>query len=260
MAKFEDDFEDGFDDDFGSSGFDDDEFGSSGFDSEDTNLDSEDSLFDKDELIMEDDIEVETLGETSDDEEEPEYSEDSTALKKTAIVAIIAGAVILIIIGIIIRIKSGSDNKANNIPEETEITVSKDEAGKEVEMSDGDNSDANNSGVDTENGGNESVTISQSNEDSGYIEIEPDDTIEELSTNEGTFTITDIKFYAKKADQIGSVSVITRLKGSISGLSGTFEIEIPYSKGLAVSVGNVFKITYKLGDKNGNKVIYDIEY
>lgn len=250
MAKFEDDFEDGFDDDFGSSGFDDDEFGSSGFD-------SEDSLFDEDELIMEDGIEVETLGETSDDEEEPEYSEDSTALKKTAIVAIIAGAVILIIIGIIIRIKSGSDNKANNI---TEITVSKDEAGKEVEMSDGDNSDANNSGVDTENGGNESVTISQSNEDSGYIEIEPDDTIEELSTNEGTFTITDIKFYAKKADQIGSVSVITRLKGSISGLSGTFEIEIPYSKGLAVSVGNVFKITYKLGDKNGNKVIYDIEY
>ena len=264
-----DDFDlsgDGFGDDGFGDGFDDgfeedsenefDGFGESGFEEEEEESDGVDTS----------NLEYDTNEDTDDTDGRFTNRMD---IKKTAIYAIIIGIVGFIIVAIIIRISSASKNKnvePTNVVETTNNDVPQiedGEGGKQVELNDNYTSETtdnqSNNGENSENYTSGSV----SNNDpqyKNYIEFQEDDGIELISENEGTFTITGIRHYAKIVDDLGTVTLVSRITGSISGLSGTFDLEIPYSKGIRLNIGNVFSIKYKIGEKSEKQIIYDIDY
>lgn len=83
--------------------------------------------------------------------------------------------------------------------------------------------------------------------------------------NEGTkikssFTITDIGYYAIPVNGQSDKQVKAVLTGSISGLVGTYQLEVNYSIGGQLNIGNSFDITYNLIEADGYKVIDGISY
>lgn len=77
---------------------------------------------------------------------------------------------------------------------------------------------------------------------------------------ESNFTITELKHYAMVTSSQNDKQVKSIAKGNISGLVGTYEMEIPTYMALKLSVGNSFKIKYQLKEQNGYKLIGDIQY
>lgn len=77
---------------------------------------------------------------------------------------------------------------------------------------------------------------------------------------ESTFTITDLRHYGMVSNTNNDKQIKSVVKGNISGLVGTYEMELPTYKAMKLSVGTSFKITYQLQEQNGYKIIGDIQY
>ena len=82
-----------------------------------------------------------------------------------------------------------------------------------------------------------------------------------------TFTITDIKHYARVIDATNSLEVKTTLTGTIGGLPGTYVIDIPYDKGTGLVEGShklvegdYFTVHVQIGTYNDRKVVGEISY
>ncbi len=73
-----------------------------------------------------------------------------------------------------------------------------------------------------------------------------------------SFTITQINHYAKIVSD--NIVMKTVLKGIVNGYDGTYELEVPYSKGCQLKTGMEFKIQVEVGEFNGKTVIGDISY
>lgn len=91
----------------------------------------------------------------------------------------------------------------------------------------------------------------------GWSVIEPDKTVNLDSEVSGVFTVTNIKHMARSNGVETEVKSVA--SGSISGLSGTYDIELPYSLARFVTVGNTLKLKYKIGQINGNSIISDLK-
>lgn len=82
---------------------------------------------------------------------------------------------------------------------------------------------------------------------------------EEYSPNE--FTITNIKNYVCISDADSSyIRIKTTLSGQISGCPGVYELDIPYSIGQALKVGQRFDVQVLYGTYDGRTVVGDIRY
>lgn len=75
-----------------------------------------------------------------------------------------------------------------------------------------------------------------------------------------SFTITDIKHYAKVVDNDKNLIMKTVLTGSLDGFTGTYEIEVPYSKGYLLSIGSHFNVYVGVGEYKGKRVVGEISY
>lgn len=91
----------------------------------------------------------------------------------------------------------------------------------------------------------------------GWSVIEPDKTVNLDPEVSGVFTVTNIKHMARSNGVETEVKSVA--SGSISGLSGTYDIELPYSLARFVTVGNTLKLKYKIGQINGNSIISDLK-
>lgn len=94
--------------------------------------------------------------------------------------------------------------------------------------------------------------------DGGWDEIE----LSELAFSNvinGDFTVTSIKAYVKDS-KTGEKTVKAVVTGGISGLSGTYELEIPYSKAEKLAVGDSFSVKYRIAKLNGYTIVGDISY
>lgn len=94
--------------------------------------------------------------------------------------------------------------------------------------------------------------------DGGWDEIE----LSELafsSVINGDFTVTSIKAYVKDS-KTGEKTVKAVVTGGISGLSGTYELEIPYSKAEKLAVGDSFSVKYRIAKLNDYTIVGDISY
>ena len=78
---------------------------------------------------------------------------------------------------------------------------------------------------------------------------------------ESTFTITGIKHYVKKVSESGdNIAIKTILTGNLSGFVGTYDLELPYSKGQKLSLGTSFKVSVQYGVYGERTVIGEIKY
>lgn len=160
----------------------------------------------------------------------PNNSGDKNKIIKTAISAIGAGLLIVIIAFSINRVGSNKGNKRSNVTTK-----------KQVEKS-----------VSNVN------TVSQKKND--WVQFRADDVIEFETTITSSFTITEIKHYALVTNSSNDKQLKSVLTGNISGLVGTYEIEVPFEKAQKLDVGTVFEVSYKMKKLNGYSVISSIEY
>lgn len=93
--------------------------------------------------------------------------------------------------------------------------------------------------------------------DGDWTVIEADKTINLDSEVTAVFTVTGIRHLAKQTGVETAVKSIAT--GSISGLSGTYDIELPYSLARFVTVGTTLKLKYKIGQINGQSVVSDLK-
>ena len=89
-----------------------------------------------------------------------------------------------------------------------------------------------------------------------WTEIQADKNVELGKDIDGVFTVTGIKHLARS---VGRETIVkTVVTGAISGLGSTFELELPYTLGRYIELGNSFNVSYKLGEINGNILVSDI--
>ena len=220
------------DDDFFSSG---DIFGTSGDDSDsDDDGSSSGESYNLDDLMIPDSPSDSGVGLGTGEEKEK-----GKEVLKYAIIAII-GLVILLIVTTGIR-KLDSSKREDTKPKR-EVTTVKDKDGynKDSEVT----SSTNNSESNTSGG--------------GWTKFESYSSFEFSNEIESTFTVTGIEYYATVSNSYNDKSVKAVLTGNISGLVGTYMMEVPYDKAENISIGLSFKCYYKIADSGKYKVVTGI--
>lgn len=91
----------------------------------------------------------------------------------------------------------------------------------------------------------------------GWTTIDADKNVDLSSEVSGVFTVTSVKHMARSNGNETEVKTI--VSGSISGLTGKYELELPYSLARFLAVGNTLKLKYKIGQINGNSIISDLK-
>lgn len=157
------------------------------------------------------------------DDYQQDNDKQGTDYKSIAKYAIIIGVIILLI-GILF-IWLSNKNKSDSTP-----TKSKSE--------------------DTE----QSSEVSKSS--SSWVALDEVDNLPFSSLVKSNLTVTYVQHYAlSQGDTIQLKSIV---KGSISGLTGTYEVTMPYRSGRKIKIGDTINVQYALGDKNGSKIIGEL--
>ena len=168
-----------------------------------------------------------------------EVSDGKASVIKQAVIIIIIGIILaLLTFGIIRVVKGGSDNPKTTVNNE------------QVTQENNDNQQT----------GNVSSGVTQQSP-SGWSKFKKDTSISfEDSFISTTFTITGIEHYVKILEGENGLMVKTVLTGTLDGFRGTYELEVPYSKGCQLSIGNSFHVEAQVGSYGDNRVIGEIKY
>jgi hypothetical protein len=181
---------------------------------------------------------------------------DEDGKKKRAFILGVVGVIIilggLMIAGVITRISKGSGKRetasVKTAVETEESTRGEKESRREEEAKRETKAESS----------TEAPVRRVSLTDGGWDEIE----LSELAFSNvinGDFTVTSIKAYVKDS-KTGEKTVKAVVTGGISGLSGTYELEIPYSKAEKLAVGDSFSVKYRIAKLNDYTIVGDISY
>lgn len=180
---------------------------------------------------------------------------DEDGKKKRAFILGVVGVIIilggLMIAGVITRISKSSGKRETASVK----TVAETEASKRVEKESRKEEEKQETKAESST---EAPVRRVSLTDGGWDEIE----ISELAFSNvinGDFTVTSIKAYVKDS-KTGEKTVKAVVTGGISGLSGTYELEIPYSKAEKLAVGDSFSVKYRIAKLNDYTIVGDISY
>lgn len=211
---------------------------------------SQDDLFgnaDTDQSDMFDNIS--NPGSDIDFDNQNQGTDQKKSVTKTALIAIAIGVVGLIAVLCIAGAVGKSKNENNN--ENTGNT--------NVSQSNTNNNQGNTNSVPNNNGN--TVINNTKNPESGWLSISSTENVTfDTEYKDFTFLVTGIEHYAKKVDAKGDLMLKTTLTGSLSGMSGAYTLEIPYNKGVKLSVGDEFTVQVLLGTYSGKSVVGDIVY
>ena len=243
MAGF-DDF-DGFkDDDFNfdsseDSGF---NFGGSSDDMRSSD-DGDDDLFsdgDEEDLDLEDTSGTQLRSNAGTEESD----EAANRIKKVAFFGIGIAIAIIVIICIIVRISAGVKAKENSTSKNTNT---QDVRTEQIY------NNSNNTAVGDQN------AQAQSSVGTGWIEIS--DTNWEFTSQkqEGTMSVTSVHVYANYNTTAGEAQLKTVVIGGISGLAGTYELDLPVELTGLVNLGTKLQVEYDMTtDSNGDIIVGNI--
>ena len=180
---------------------------------------------------------------------------DEDGKKKRAFILGVVGVIIilggLMIAGVITRISKSSGKRETASVK----TVAETEASKRVEKESRKEEEKQETKAESST---EAPVRRVSLTDGGWDEIE----LSELAFSNvinGDFTVTSIKAYVKDS-KTGEKTVKAVVTGGISGLSGTYELEIPYSKAEKLAVGDSFSVKYRIAKLNDYTIVGDISY
>ena len=238
----------GFDDDWGESSFGDDF--DNAFDNNDgfdeLNNDSEaDSGFGNDDFSNSfgSNEETDISNNFSNTNLSDNNSEEQGFVKRNAIKLVIAGVVLIIFV--LILDAALSKKKQPRVENDNTVNVETRDVTSEIQS--GNTSQTSRNSFDTFGSGD-------------WVEIDNEQDVEFDKESKLRFTITEIKHLARKVSVGDRVEVKTVLYGSISGLQGTYQLEVSYDKGKKLNVGNEFDINVQMGEYKGKPVVGRISY
>lgn len=169
-------------------------------------------------------------------------------LIKTAVIMVAAGIAIIFIGILLSSLLNSAANKVDTDNNRTNVEHN-------VSKPSGDSGN--------QQGSNTPINNNVNSNSNGWVKFNATDSNVEFADDlmESTFTITDISHYVKRVDSSGNnISVRTVLTGNLSGFVGTYELELPYSKGQRLDIGTSFKVNVQYGVYGDRTVIGEIKY
>lgn len=191
------------------------------------------------------------------DSQASDVQADQSRTKKQSIIFILAGVAVLIVVFII----AGAINKKAKSNSNSNRNVDRimNDSNRNVDsiMNEGNK----NAGYYNKNTNSQNIVTNQSNNGFNWKTITNKEKVQfNDEYSDMIFTVTNIEHKARAVDTNNNLVVITTIQGSISGLSGTYELNIPYDKGVKLVVGNNFTVHVQLGTYNGKTVVGEIQY
>lgn len=232
--------DDGFGADNGGFSFGDEGFGtpsdsnSSGgtFSSSD---DDEDLFDDDDDLDLDD-----TSGTMVNDGSSTEDDDNKNKIKRVAFFGLALALGLVVAICIIVKIAAGVKDK------DTAKVDKKDNV--KVEQS-----------YDTQNTGGSSGAAVTAGGSTGWVEITDNAWTFDDTKQEGTLSVTSVRTYANYNTTAGEAQLKSVVTGGLSGLAGTYEVDLPVELGGLVKVGTKLEVEYNMTqDANGDTIIGNI--
>ena len=203
--------------------FEDNSSESSGWDNAD-NTGSTDSEFDSSEF--------DSMTNSAEDIEDVDTVK---GLKKNTIIVIIAG--IVIIIAAIMIWKKASASGQKMIYNKSAEDVSQESNYKQS---------------------TNTTTGNVNSSSSEWTAVSGDQAIDDIKEVESQFTVISIEHLAKKSGN--EMQIKTHLRGSLSGMTGVYDLDVPYEKGTKLKVGDVFTVTVEVGSYNNSTVVGVIRF
>lgn len=247
MSNFMDEFNNGedFDTDGGFNGF---------------SVDEEEDFYDDDEPEEFGSNEPSSFGKI--EEDSTDKAEERKGFKKTSIYLVLLAIGILVFIAIVLNLISHAKKTAQTrqvaTVQETQANIAQTQA--TIEQTVLDLGGKKSTTAETTVASVPSQQTEQTNLD-GWVEVGlSSSNVDFGEPLEGIFTVTDITTYARLSGVGSDKQVKSVLSGSISGLTGTYVVELPADKALKLGVGNSFKIDYQLKTVNGYKLVGEIRY
>ena len=199
--------------------------------------------------------------------------DDANKLGKKSFIMIVVGACALILVLIVASVITKSAKKRN---QETrvynEAATQNDvnsQPSKKVDATDLMNSKTQQQSDTTEQDSTQQDNVVINNVKEGgtvWTEITAEDK-DNVKFKEGLtdmmFTVTGISHKARAVDASETLVIKTTLTGSIAGLPGTYEIDVPFDKGVKLQelgIGTQFTVHVQLGEFKGRTVVGNITY
>lgn len=188
----------------------------------------------------------------------PEYEAQKKGFKKTGL--IVCGVALIVVIFAVVLMSAVSSKKAN--PTQTQTTTQEMKANpNEVVTLPGSQQQQTQAQQEQPTQTAQTQIVEKDPYDWQEVTLTTDDTNFGDTMLDGTFTVTDVKIYARKTDTTANnLQLKGVLTGSISGLPGTYTLELPADTAVQVKVGMSFTIQYQLRDMNGSKIVGNILY
>lgn len=180
-------------------------------------------------------------------------SESSSDVKKTALKLVVLGALILLVVIIL-----GTLIKKPKNQREQPIST----GNSNYSIAQNQHFNDNMGGIVGQNPqyvqNTQNQGVQASTADGGWREFSSsNDLVLDTDYKELDFTITDVNHYVKDDGQIRIKTILT---GAISGLTGTYDVEVPYSVGMkcSASTTGTFKVRVRMGRIGEHTVVADI--
>lgn len=250
MARYSDDFDsfDDFDDFDGeiNTGIDTSEFDS---------INESESLSDQENLSNSNNFEN-----TGQDD-----IESSITNKKAAIISVVAGlfvvAIAFIILGNIVNKKQEPINQIQQPVQQTQQVqqpvqqqIQQQTVDQNTQQFESDSINNN-----SEQSISDSIGVYNSiNEKNEWIAFNDNLNLEFNLEAEADFTVTSIQNYVKVANADNDKIIKSVVKGNISGLVGTYEIELPYDKASKLDTGTLIKMKYRYCEDKGSIIVGEL--
>lgn len=187
---------------------------------------------------IEDGVDINYIDDIADDEqfnnvENTDEEDDGQNLKRNAIIVAVI-CIILIIAAIFIWRFASSHSDSRKVEQEDE----------NVEQ------------VIENNNNTTAVNTATSSND--WVEISGEEEVENITEQQVMFTVTGIRHLAKKNGN--EMQLKTELTGYLSGYSGTYILDVPYSKGKQLNSGMSFNVSISVGSYNNSIIVEEVYY
>lgn len=253
IASSMDDLEDegGFpDEDFMSASGEDEGFGGFGDDSGDS--------FGSDSGELDIDFNSADGAEAFDDQEDASNGSSNTEgnkqVLKRSLIAVGVIAACIVVVAVVIRLFSGigdkdtgnTDNSPLNVNEPSQVESAAPQVQASAEQV---------QPVSTP--GNRPTGGAVSN---GWIVVDSDPGLQFSQPIESVFTVTNIRYETKVVEAQRTLLLKGIVTGSIDGMYGTYEADVPYDKAVNLTVGTQLFVKYILAEKNGVQYVSSIDF
>lgn len=190
-----------------------------------------------------------------------DMSAEQQGLKKQSLIFIAVGIVAIILVFIIAGAINGRSKKEDSVQQVDTSVTQNNQQNNNVNVDDIMNNSNSSQSQDSQATTKQNIITNKVDNDFTWTLITNNENIQfNDNYSDMTFTVTSIEHKARAVDTNNNLVVITTLQGSISGLSGTYELDIPYNKGVKLVVGNSFTVHVQLGTYNDKTVVGEIQY